>query len=95
MAMSIKCCLMDGHGGFNRRQEIIGRCVVHVVKVRLEVKTVAQKRWRVDVIWRVSTTIELEAESAQAAEQLAYQLDPRDLDDPELEISSITVLAMD
>ena len=88
---------MDGTGGINRRQEIIGRCAVHVVKVRLEVKTVAQKRWRVDVIWRVSTTIELEAESAQAAEQLAYQLDPRDLDDPELEttISSITVLAMD
>ena len=57
----------------------------------------AQKRWRVDVIWRVSTTIELEAESAQAAEQLAYQLDPCDLDDPELEttISSITVLARD
>ena len=49
------------------------------------------------MIWRVSTTIELEVESAQAAEQLAYQLDPRDLDDPELEttISSITVLAMD
>ena len=87
---------MDGTGGINRRQEIIGQCVVHVVKVRLEVKTVAQKRWRVDVIWRVSTTIELEAESAQAAEQLAYQLGPRDLDDPELEttISSITVLAM-
>lgn len=88
---------MDGTGGINRRQEIIGRCAVHVVKVRLEVKTVAPKRWRVDVIWRVSTTIALEAESAQAEEQLAYQLDPRDLDDPELEttISSITVLAMD
>lgn len=56
----------------------------------------AQKRWRVDVVWRVSTTIELEAESAQVAEQLAYQLDPRDLDGSEIEttISSTTVLAM-
>ena len=55
-----------------------------------------QKRWRVDVIWRVSTTIELEAESAQVAEQMAYQLDPRDLDGSEIKttISSTTVLAM-
>ena len=57
----------------------------------------AQKRWRVDVIWRVSTTIELEAESAQVAEQMAYQLDPHDLDGSEIKttISSTTVLARD
>jgi hypothetical protein len=58
---------------------------------------VTQKRWRVDVIWRVSTTIELEAESAQAAEQLAYELDPHNFEDPKFDmaISSVTILARD
>ena len=88
---------MDGTGGINRRQEIIGRCAVHVVKVRLEVKTVVPKRWRVDIVWRVGVTIELEAESAHAAEQLAYELDPHNFEDPKFDmaISSVTILARD
>lgn len=60
-------------------------------------RPVVQRRWRVDIIWRVGVIIELEAESAQAAEQLAYALDPRDLEDPEpdIAISSVTILARD
>ena len=37
-------------------------------------------RWKVDVVWRLGTTIEVEAESAEDAEQMVYALNLSEFD---------------
>lgn len=52
-----------------------------------------KKHWRVDVVWRVGATIDLEADSAEAAEQLAYRFfNLSDFDDPEYVDDSLLVV---
>jgi hypothetical protein len=55
--------------------------------------SVEKKHWRVEVVWRVGATIDLEAESVEAAQQLAYRFfNLSDFDDPEYVDDSLQVV---
>ena len=51
-----------------------------------------KKSWRVEVVWRVGATIDLEAASAEDAKHLAYQCILSDFDDPESVDDSLLVV---